>query len=210
MTFFDIIAGLILMVSAIVGFARGATKELMTFVAFLGAAIVSVAALRFTAPLARQAIHPDWAAVAVAIVLIFVLAYILLRLLGNQVARSVQETDGLGLLDRAVGVGFGLLRALVILGVFNLLFNMAVGTGQPPQWVAKSRFFPMSAAAGRILHAFAPDGLAFAGKVAPVVEKAVREQAAPTPDETPAAKPAKKPAKAGPKDTGKTKVETSR
>lgn len=205
MTFFDIIAGLILIVSAIVGFVRGATKEVVTVVAFLVSAIISVAALRFTAPLVRQAVHPDWAAVAIAIVAVFGLVYLLLRLWGGTLIRSVQETEGLGLLDRAVGMGFGLIRALVILGVFNLLFNMAVGTGTPPQWVAKSPLFPLSATAGRILHAFAPDGLAFAGKVGPVVEKAVREQAAPTPDKTPAAKPVKKPAKAG-----KDKVETSR
>ena len=205
MTFFDIIAGLILVVSAIVGFARGATKELTTFVAFLLAAIVSVAALRFTAPFARKIVHPDWAAVAAAIVLVFILAYVLFRLVGNRFARSVQETDGLGLLDRAVGVGFGLLRALVILGVFNLFFNMALAGTRPPAWVAKSPLFPLSTAAGRILHAFAPDGLAVAGKLAPVVEKAVREQAAPTPGETDGVKASKRPAKAG-----KDRVETSR
>lgn len=205
MTFFDIIAGLILLVSAIIGFSRGATKELTTFLAFLLAAIVSVAALSFTAPLARRIVHPDWAAVAAAIMLVFIVAYVLLRLLGNQFARSVQEADGFGLLDRAVGLGFGLLRALIILGVFNLLFNMALAGTKPPAWVGKSSLFPLSAAAGRILHAFAPDGLAFAGKVAPVVEKTVREQAAPTPGETDGAKTSKRPAKAG-----KDRVETSR
>jgi membrane protein required for colicin V production len=210
MTFFDIIAALVLIVSAIVGFVRGATKELMTVLAFLGAAIVSVAALRFTAPLARQAIHPDWAAVAVAIAAIFILAYILLRLLGNQLARGVHESDSMGVLDRAVGMGFGLIRALVILGVFNLLFNMAVGSAQPPQWVERSKLFPLSATAGRILHAFAPNGLAFAGKVAPVVEKAVRDQAAPSEGETQPDEKSKKPAKAGPKDAGDRKVEKSR
>lgn len=205
MTFFDIIASLILLVSAIVGFTRGATKELTTFVAFLLAAIISVAALRFTAPIARDIVHPDWAAVGAAIVLVFLVAYVLLRLIGNHFARSIQETDGLGLLDRAVGVGFGLMRALVILGVFNLLFNMALAGTRPPEWTARSPFFPLSTAAGRILHAFAPDGLALAGKVAPVVEKAVREQAAPTPGETESVKPGKRPARAG-----KAKVETSR
>lgn len=210
MTFFDIIAGLILLVSAIVGFVRGATKELTTFVAFLLAAIVAILALGFTAPIARKIVHPDWAAVAAAIVLVFIVAYVLLRLVGNHFARSVQETDGLGLLDRAVGVGFGLMRALVILGVFNLLFNMALAGTRPPEWTARSPLFPLSTAAGRILHAFAPNGLALAGKVAPVVEKAVREQAAPSRGQTDDAKPGKRPAQAGPKDAGKDKVETSR
>ncbi len=56
-TLFDLGAGLILLVSGIVGFVRGATREVTTVVAFVLAAVLSVLALRFTGPIARHAIH---------------------------------------------------------------------------------------------------------------------------------------------------------
>ena len=51
MTLFDFIAILILAVSGIVGFVRGATREVMTVLAFILAVLISIFALRFTGPI---------------------------------------------------------------------------------------------------------------------------------------------------------------
>lgn len=178
MTQFDFIAGPLLIVSALIGFSRGATKELLTVLSFLLAAILAVVALRFTAPAGKALIDPDWAGVGVALVFVFGLAYIALRLLGGGLERRIQATQGMGMLDRAVGTGFGLIRALVFLGGFSLLFNMAAPRDLAPVWVTEAVLYPLTEASGRVLKAFAPDGLAVARTVAPKVEKAVREGAA--------------------------------
>jgi membrane protein required for colicin V production len=80
----------------------------------------------------------------------------------------------MGMLDRAVGTGFGLIRALVLLGGFSLLFHMATPAETAPRWVTAGLFYPLSDASGRILKAFAPSGLAVAKSVAPKVESVVR------------------------------------
>jgi membrane protein required for colicin V production len=175
MTQFDFIAGTLLIVSALIGFGRGATKELFTVLAFLMAALVSVFLLRFTAPLGRKLIDPDWAGVGVALLFVFGLTYIALRLLGAGLQRRVHETQALGLLDRGVGAGFGLIRALVVLGAFNLLFQMASDERTAPRWVTGAVTYPVTDASGRILKAFAPEGLAVAKAIAPAIGEAVED-----------------------------------
>jgi membrane protein required for colicin V production len=80
-TLFDLVVVLLLLVSGLVGFVRGATRELITVAAFLGGALVAVFALRFTGPIARAAIDPEWAGNAAAILIVFLAVYILLRVL---------------------------------------------------------------------------------------------------------------------------------
>lgn len=175
LTQFDFIAGPLLIVSAAIGFGRGATKELFTVFAFLLAALAAVFLLRFTAPLGRKLIDPDWAGVAVALLFVFGLTYIALRLLGAGLQRRVHETQSLGFLDRGVGAGFGLIRALVVLGAFNLLFQMASDERTAPRWVTSAVTYPATEASGRILKAFAPEGMAMAKAVAPAIEEAVED-----------------------------------
>jgi len=184
-TQFDFIAGPLLIVSALIGFSRGGTKELMTVVAFLVAAIVAVFALRFSAPVGRAIVDPDRAGVGIALLFVFGLAYIALRLLGAGLQRRVHETEVMGILDRGVGAAFGIIRAMVLLGAFNLLFQMASTTETAPKWVTSAWTYPLTDVSGRILKAFAPEGLAAVKSVAPALERAVEAgTAAPKGDET--------------------------
>ena len=48
MSLFDLAAGLVLIVSALVGWIRGASREVATVAAIVIAAVVALAALRFT------------------------------------------------------------------------------------------------------------------------------------------------------------------
>lgn len=175
MTPFDIIAGLILLVSGLVGFARGASRELTSALSFIAAAIVALLGLRITGPLFRGLMDPDWAATAAAILVTFVIAFVLLRLLGAALTRTLHADDALGTLDRLMGLAFGLARGLVVLGVFNLVFNMATPPGRVPSWVSKSVLYPLSTASARVLKIFAPKGTALAGKLAPAIEDAVHD-----------------------------------
>jgi len=181
---FDIIAGLLLLVSASVGFGRGASRELTSALSFIFAAAIALFGLRISGPIFRALMDPDWAATASALIVVFVVCFILLRLIAGHLTKGLQE-GALGLLDRAVGAGFGLMRALVILGVFNLLFHMATPPDRVPAWVGKSVFYPVSQASAQVLKVFAPKGEALAGKLAPAIKNAVREGSDNSPDGKP-------------------------
>lgn len=172
---FDLIVLLVLAVSAIVGFVRGATRELVAVVAFVLAVFIAVFALRFTAPLALEIVPAVWLAKAIALLVGFIAAFILLRVLGSAMTRRIHDVPALGTFDRTVGLGFGLVRALVILGLFNLFFHAITPPDRTPAWVTEARTYPLTAACARMLTALAPKGFAVADRVAPALSKAVKE-----------------------------------
>ncbi len=181
MPWFDIVVLSILLASAGVGFYQGAAREMVAVLSFLIAAVVAVMALKFTGPLGRALVDPDWAGTAGAVLATFILIYGALRLTGAGLARRIQETEILGLLDRTVGLGFGLIRAFVVLGAFNLAFNAATPVELRPKWMTGAVFYPMTTAAGQILKVFAPKGLDMANRLKPAVSEAVREGSANAP-----------------------------
>jgi membrane protein required for colicin V production len=171
-TAFDYAAGVLLLVSGLFGFARGATHEITTVVALVLAAILAVAALRFTGPLALHAIHTPWLAKATAVLLTFILVYAVLRLLGGALTRGVKQTSLSGL-DRLLGFGVGLVRALVALGGFILLIDAATPPERMPAWITGAKLYPLASAAGDALRTFAPQGLKVAHDVAPALADTV-------------------------------------
>jgi membrane protein required for colicin V production len=173
MSLFDLAAGLVLIVSAVVGWVRGASREVAVVAALIIAAIVALAALRFSGPVARHAIHTPWLANIAAILIVFAAVYILLRVMASALTRRIHQTSGLGGVDRTVGAGFGVARALVILGLANLTINAIMPADRMPTWISGAWLFPVSAVSGRALKAFAPHGVDLAKQVAPVVGHAI-------------------------------------
>jgi membrane protein required for colicin V production len=172
---FDIAVVAILLISAGFGFVSGAVREMVTAVAFVAAAIAAIYGLRYTGPIGRDIIDPDWAGTVAAGLVAFVLVYAILRIGGGALARSIQSTHVLGILDRSVGLGFGLIRALVLLGAFHLVFHAATPPDRLPKWMTGAAFYPLTGVAAQVLKAFAPKGLDMADKLSPSLQEAVRE-----------------------------------
>lgn len=184
MPWFDIIVFGILLISAAVGWARGATREMVAVLSFAIAALAAVYGLRFSGPLVRTVVNPDWLGTVVAIVGVFLILYIGLRVLGSGFASRIQEHGVLGILDRSVGVGFGLIRALVVLGAFNLVLHAVTPPERTPKWLEGTTTFPLTEVAGRMLKAAAPKGLDLAGKLQPALADAVDEGSTNAPRDT--------------------------
>ncbi|HWU78754.1 MAG TPA: CvpA family protein [Caulobacter sp.] len=174
MTPFDIIAGLLLLVSGVTGWVRGASRELTSALSFIFAAAIALFGLRISGPIFRKLMDPDWAATGAAVLVVFVVFFLIFRLIGGRLTASLHETSA-GTLDRGVGATFGLVRACVVLGVFNLLLHLATPPDRMPHWVEDSLFYPVSEASGKVLKVFAPKGKALAGKLAPAIKDAVHE-----------------------------------
>ena len=175
MTQFDIIALIILAISGLMGFVRGATRELITVVAFVLAVLAALFALRFAGPLARHSIHPAWLANTAALIIVFVIAYIVVRMLGAGQHRSIHDVHALGGLDRLAGLAIGLVRGFVILGVFQLVFNAATPPERMPHWISHAALYPIATDSARVLRALAPQGSAVAGRLAPTLQSAVTD-----------------------------------
>jgi membrane protein required for colicin V production len=181
MTLFDYIVGAVLLISGVMGFARGATREVTTVIAFLLAAIIAVFGLRYTGPIAQHAIHTVWMADAAAILGLFIIVYIILRLIGGALTRGVR-TAGLSGLDRTLGFGIGLVRGLVVIGIVSLLIGAALPPQRTPVWVTQAKLYPLALAAGDGLRTFGPKGLMVAQTLAPEMDEAPPPPPEPAPE----------------------------
>ncbi len=171
--FDDIVLG-VLLVSGLIGFVRGATREVTTVVAFVVAAAFAVFSLRLTGPIARLAIHTGWMADSVAVLVVFIVIYLLLRLIGGRLARGVRQT-GLSGLDRILGLGIGLMRGIVVIGGLTLLVTAATASDRMPGWMTGAKTYPLAQAAGRELKAFAPASSKLAQNAWPMALKAASD-----------------------------------
>ena len=177
MTQFDLIVFVLLGLSALVGFWRGAAAEIAAVVALIAAAVLAIYGLPITAPFGHKVFHSDWLAAAAALVATFVVVYVVLRLVGAAIARRVQETQFLGTLDRSIGLAIGLARGLIVLGALNLMFNAATPKDLQPHWIVGSTTWPLAQNMGRMLSALAPKGLDIAGRLKPAFDRALHSSA---------------------------------
>lgn len=170
---FDLIILGILLVSGALGFSQGAVKELVSLVSLAAAVVIAVLGLRFVVPALEARMDPDWAATPLAFLVVFALAYLGLRMLGSGLSGGVRQVRLLSALDRAFGFGFGLLRAVIFLGVCNIAFTAAAPPGYAPTWLQGSLFYPLAERASELIRTLAPKGVDLAGRVAPAVERAL-------------------------------------
>lgn len=179
---FDLIVIAVLAVSAIIGFARGASRELAAMVALIGGVVAAIVTARWSTSAAHALIDTEWMAMAAGMFVVFLIAYIVLRLAGGMLARRIHETE-LGSIDRAIGLGFGLVRALIVLGVFNIVFHAATPPERTPAWVTGARLYPLTVICADALRAIAPKGKAMADQIAPALERAVGDSDDAPPEE---------------------------
>ncbi len=175
MTKFDFIVLGLLAISAAVGFARGAAREVAALFALVAASMLAIFGLPLFAPMVREVVRPDWLGTVAALILVFVVAYIALRLMGAGVARKIQQTDLLGALDRSVGLLIGLARGLLVLGALYLMFNAATPQDLQPRWIHEARTWPLARTMGEMLKGLAPRGFDLAGRLAPAFGKALSD-----------------------------------
>jgi membrane protein required for colicin V production len=172
-TQFDLIVAALLLISAAVGFARGATREIAALIALVGAAAFAMYGLPIFSPMVRRIVHPDWLAAVATLALVFLVTYILLRMVGGALARQIQQSNLVGTLDRSIGLAIGLARGLIVLGALNLMFNAATPKDLQPHWIVGATTWPLAQNMGRLLTALAPQGLNVADRLKPAFDRAM-------------------------------------
>jgi membrane protein required for colicin V production len=137
----DLAVGIVLLISALLAFMRGFVHEVLSIAAWVGAVLAGIHGLPYARPIARGIIPIEWAADAVAGVVIFLVVLLALSILTNAVARSIQKS-ALNNLDRSLGFAFGLVRALVFLGI-GLIITDWLTNAERPKWMARAKTLPI-------------------------------------------------------------------
>ncbi len=159
LTAFDAIALTVIVLSTLMGLARGFVRELATLGAFIAALATAFYAHRYLRdPLSAQlpGTLPPWSADAVIILSAFLLVYVVIAWLGQRIARNIQGRDGVGLLDRLAGIAFGLARGGVAMVFFVFLIQLGIEEERIPQWIADGSTYPYFEDAAEYMNANIP------------------------------------------------------
>ncbi|MDO1558332.1 CvpA family protein [Brevundimonas sp. 2R-24] len=178
MSAYDLFAALLILGSVAAGWVRGGAREIVTLLAFILSALVSLITLPFTGPLGRALLNPDWLGSLMAAVAVFLLVYWGIKLAGHWATRAMEQTDHLGNANRGVGAVFGGGRALVMLGAIHLAVHAVTPPESAPGWYRNAAVYPLAVASARAIQNLLPGIGRSADRVAPVVAGSVRRGAA--------------------------------
>ena len=143
MNWVDIAAIVIVVFSALLGFLRGLTREVLSVIAWVGAAIIAIWAAPSVTPTLNQWIaNPDIAGPA-AYALVFVVALVFLSVIGGIIA-NVVEVSALGGIDRTLGIVFGLVRGAVLISLAYIGLSKAVVPDRWPAPLTQARTTPLA------------------------------------------------------------------
>lgn len=154
----DLIVFAVLLVSGLFAFMRGFVHELLALGGWVGAGFAALYGLPLLRPLARTWISLSWLADILAGALLFVAALVVFSLLTHAISRQVQNSQ-LGLLDRTLGFGFGLLRGALILCLGWLVLSWLVTIDEQPSWIREAKTRSLLEQGSAILVSLAPGQL---------------------------------------------------
>ena len=135
---FDLVVVVLLLGSAIIGFARGAVREVLSITAF----VVAVIATAWGAPMiwdqASSLLGSEWMGRAAAVFGVFVVVFLAISFLTNAIRRIVHDRADIGLIDRILGFGFGVGRGIVIAALGLLIVESAL---PQTEWPTEGRAY---------------------------------------------------------------------
>ncbi len=198
----DLIVFAVLVVSAILAFARGFVHEVLSVAGWIGAGFASIYGFPYLRPYARNLIPVDTVADIAAGSVIFIFAMVVLSLLSKAISSSV-KASALNALDRALGFLFGLLRGAVVICLIYIALDWIYGPsaqagsrnpqlgetqearkkGGKPKWLLAAKSLPLVKAGADILISMVPDNTIStkAGKIGGEAEKTLRDMLTKTP-----------------------------
>ena len=143
-TMIDIIILVLVIASALMALLRGLTREVLTIIAWVVAALIAYLLFPYIRDTFRGFLTPPLTADVVGYTVLFVVMLIPSLLLANHVIRRFGHDDP-GTLDRTGGAIFGIARGLFIVGGFYWLHSIVLEPGSVPSWIQDARLRPVVA-----------------------------------------------------------------
>ncbi|QQN74185.1 CvpA family protein [Croceicoccus sp. YJ47] len=144
MTAFDLVVIIIVGFAAVGGFMRGFVHEILALAAWI-AAMIAISALH--TPLTQwmlQYIDTQASAAVLAFAVLLMVPYLIVKLIARW-AGSRARNSVLGAVDRMLGLGFGIVKGLIMVvlafSVLVLGYDTIWGVEGRPDWIAKARSY---------------------------------------------------------------------
>ena len=145
----------VLGLSAIFAFARGFVREVLSIVAWVGAAFITFYIYANVEAAVEPMVHNPLLSGLIGIAGTFIVCLIVLTIVTGIAARAVRST-GLSPIDRTLGFVFGLLRGAFILSLAYLMLDMVQPNDRPP-WLRDAKSAPYLEQGANLIRNFLPE-----------------------------------------------------
>lgn len=160
LTAVDLGIAVIVGASALLALARGGVREIFSIAGWLGALVVAFATFGQARPAMRDLISEPLLADAAALVLVFLVPFIALKIMAGLISRRVNAGALLGPVDKLLGFAFGAVRGALIVAVAYLVLSFFVAPERQPAMVQQARLLPQVRQAAGVLVGVLPENLA--------------------------------------------------
>lgn len=164
-TILDFILIGVVLLSTILAFARGFMRELLTLIAWAGAAAAAWFLLPYTEPYARQIVDDELIARIIAAAVVFIVVLIVITVIASLITGRVRDSN-LSFFDRILGGLFGVVRGVLLMVLGYVLLTLVYPDDSKTPWirdaVSKSYLESGKGALERVL----PEGILKRGKQA--------------------------------------------
>ena len=141
-TFVDFLVAAAILISAGYAAYRGFLNETLTIFAWAAAAFCTLYFGPWLVPLTRSMIATHWLAEGAAYAGVFLVVFIPLSFMSHRFSQTVKNSP-IGPLDRFLGIAFGVVRGLVVVGLCYIAFTKFEPPSQQPRWLTDARTYPI-------------------------------------------------------------------
>ncbi|HAU28917.1 MAG TPA: hypothetical protein DCW68_02260 [Rhodospirillaceae bacterium] len=145
----------ILLVSALVSFARGFAHEVLTYGAFIGSVFVMLLGVPFVQPYMMEIISTEWIAAIASGAVLFVASMVIFTMIIHRISDAIHKTSLSGL-DRTLGFGIGVLRGALIVCLIYLPLAWLWPQEKQPSWLMQAKTRPFVVAGAELLKGMVP------------------------------------------------------
>lgn len=162
LTAFDAVALAVVLISAVMAFARGLIREVFSIVAFFAAIFAAIWGYRHVAPFLEGAVGNPLFATLFAGFLIFLVVFVGITILTSMLAKAAHSSGEIGTLDRGAGLLFGAARGILIVSLFVLLVRAVTGPAEvtpqaaTPSWLVDARLYGFFSRTASVLEGLGP------------------------------------------------------
>lgn len=157
-TWLDIILLVFMVISGLLAMARGFTRELLSILSWVIAALVSLWLFPRYQVQARELLNgsPKLLADVLLVLGIFLVTLVVVTFITIRLADKILDSR-VGALDRTFGFVFGLARGLIIVVIAYLFFTWLVPETSQPQWIREAKSRPVLDYTGEAIRRMLPE-----------------------------------------------------
>ncbi|HVJ55747.1 MAG TPA: CvpA family protein [Aliidongia sp.] len=154
----DFIVVAVVALSGLFAFVRGFVREALSIAAWAGALVVAIYFFTPVEPLVQSIVKSVLAAELIAGIGLFLIAVLLFSILVGIISSRVRSS-GLGALDRALGLLFGVVRGVLLVSLGYLVMTHLLKSEDLPPWVVEAHSRPLLAKGAEQLQQMIPHNL---------------------------------------------------